>query len=105
MGAAGMSGGASLPAIAAQIRKMMASGAVVIYIPHAREGMTTDHIVAADVEFALKGCSVVRYELHGTDDWRPTCRGRTRQGETIEISIRVFEEENRIQAVTVYKVG
>lgn|SRR5208337_606845 len=105
MGAAGLSGGASLPVIAGLIRGMIAGGAVIIYILHAREEMMRDHITATDVRFALKGCSVVRYELHGMDDWRATCRGRTRQGDLIEVSTRIFEEENRLQAVTVFKVG
>ncbi len=104
MGAAGMRGSANLPAIAATIRKMMASGAIVIYIPHARKEMTADHVTAPDVEHALRGCSVVRYELHGMDDWRATCRGKTCQGDLIEVSVRVFEEENKVQAVTVFKV-
>jgi len=100
-----MSGGANLRAIATSIRKMMASGAIVIYILHARQEMTRDHVTARDVEFALKGCSVVRYELHGMNDWRATCRGRTRQGDLIEVSTRIFEEDNKLQAVTVFKVG
>jgi hypothetical protein len=105
MGAAGLGGSANLQALAGQIRKMMAKGAVVMYIPHARKEMIADHVTATDVEFALRGCWVVRRELHGTtNDWRTTCRGRTRQGNLIEISVRVFEEENKIQAVTVYKV-
>jgi hypothetical protein len=104
MGAAGLGETANLQALAGQIRKMMAKGAVVAYIPHARKEMTADHVTATDVEFALRGCWVVRRELHG-NDWRTTCRGRTRQGHLIEISVRVFEEDNRIQAVTVYMVG
>jgi hypothetical protein len=64
--------------------------------------MTADQVNTLDVKTALKGCAVNRYELHGNDDWRATCRGRTRQGRLIEVSLRIFEEDKRLQIVTVY---
>jgi len=95
---------ARLAALASTIRKMMANRAEIIYPPHARAEMTKDQVIAADAQFALKGSAVVRYEAHGTGEWRATCRGRTRQGESIEICVCVFEEDNQIQVVTVYRV-
>jgi hypothetical protein len=97
-----VAGGASnLSALASTIRAMVANGAEVIYAPHARKEMTNDQVTATDVQFSLKGCAAVRYESHG-GDWRITCRGRTRQGDLIEVSVRISEEDNRIQVVTVY---
>ena len=93
----------NLAALASKIRRMIADGAELIYIPHARKEMTADQINAADVRFALKGCSAVRFESHG-QAWRVTCRGRSREGYLIEIVARVFEKDQRIQIVTVYRI-
>jgi hypothetical protein len=96
--------GAQLEALASKIREMVANRAEVIYAAHARGEMAKDQVVATDAQAVLKGCAVVRYEAHGTGEWRATCRGRTRQGELVEMSVRILEEDNKIQVVTVYRI-
>jgi hypothetical protein len=100
----GAGGAANLQIAAKIVRSMVANFAKIPIIPHAREEMSRDHINAVDVRHALGGCSCVMYEQHGFSDWRATCRGRTRQGELIEVVVRIFEEENRLQVVTAYSV-
>jgi hypothetical protein len=61
----------------------------------------------------MTGCTVVRREMHGLD-WRATCQGRTRLGETIEVVVKVIdaeaiapglgaETESKVVVITVYK--
>lgn len=75
--------------------------------------MGTDKLNAVDVRSALKGCAVVRREMHGLD-WRATCQGRTRLGEPIEMVVKMMDSEAaagtsgagteaRLLVVTVYK--
>ncbi len=59
--------------------------------------MTVDQLNAVDVRQALKGCTVVRRELHGLD-WRATCQGRTRLGELIEVVVKVIDPKIQVAA-------
>jgi NMD protein affecting ribosome stability and mRNA decay len=100
----GAGGATNLALVATMIRKMVEESAQILIIPHAREEMSRDHINSVDIKYALRGCACVMCEQHGFSEWRATCRGRTRQGELVEIVTRIFKEENLLQVVTAYSV-
>lgn len=102
--AAGAESAVSLESVGRIVRKIAHSAPLIPITPHARREMNKDHINSVDIKHALKGCSCVRYEQHGFGDWRATCQGRTRDGEIVEIAVRIFEEENLLQVVTAYRV-
>jgi hypothetical protein len=91
------------------IREIARDGGRINIIKHARDEMSNDQVNALDVRHALRGCSVIRAEMHGYD-WRYTCLGLTRDEERIGIAVKICqnsrkgaEKEVALYVITVYR--
>jgi hypothetical protein len=76
-------------------------GLTVAFSPHAEQKMKLNGLTRVDVLSILQICSVIRCELHCLE-WRWTARGRTCDGETVEIVCVAKEELIRIDVITVW---
>lgn len=97
---------ASLVEIARIIRQIAKDDDRIFFRHHAREKMRSRQILETDVQHALRGCSVIRMEAHGFDNWRYICSGRTVEGEVLEMPVQVGllreQQQPFIDVVTVF---
>jgi hypothetical protein len=75
------------------IQGLLRSGAEPFYQNSARADMRRHHINAPDVKNGLRICSVTSLTWRASGDMELVCMGETRQGDEIEVQLRICEAE------------